>query len=92
MKVDIIDQHHRMQWFRDAGLGMFIHWGLHSVLGHGEWAKWREDIATRDYVRLANRFHARGFDAQAWARLASEAGAKYMAFGARHHDGFSLCK
>jgi len=38
-------QHHRMQWFRDAGLGMFIHWGLYSVLGHGEWTKWREDRA-----------------------------------------------
>jgi len=90
MSADAIEQDRRVQWFRDAGFGMFVHWGLYSILGHGEWAKWREDIPTNEYARLADNFHARRFDARALARLAREGGAKYIVFGARHHDGFAL--
>lgn len=80
----------RMQWFRDAGLGMFIHWGLYSVLGHGEWAQWREDIHPLAYAKLADEFHARQCDVRQWAALAREGGVRYVVFSARHHDGFAL--
>lgn len=80
----------RIKWFKDAGLGMFIHWGLYSVLGHGEWSQWRENIHPLDYAKLANKFTPKKFDAQLWAQLAKDSGAKYVIFTTRHHDGFAL--
>ncbi len=69
---------------------MFIHWGIYSVLGHGEWAQWFEQIDVREYAKLAERFRPRAFDADAWAATARDAGMKYMVLTARHHDGFCL--
>ena len=79
-----------MQWFHDAKFGMFIHWGLYSLLGRGEWVMFNERMNTSEYAKLTEKFTAEGFDAKAWAMTAKEAGMKYMVLTARHHDGFSL--
>lgn len=80
----------RMKWFHEARFGMFIHWGLYSLLERGEWTMFRERIPRGDYAMLADRFNPRKFDADAWAGLAAEAGAKYVVLTTRHHDGFCL--
>lgn len=79
-----------MQWFRDAKFGMFIHWGLYSMLGKGEWVLFNEQLDVKQYAALAEDFSAKKFDAKKWARTAREAGMKYMVLTTRHHDGFSL--
>lgn len=76
--------------WRAARFGMFIHWGLYSVLGHGEWAVFAEQIDYREYARLADQFTGEGFNADALAAAAKSAGMKYMVLTARHHDGFCL--
>jgi len=80
----------RLAWFEQARFGMFIHWGLYSLIGHGEWAMNRERIPLREYVRLADRFFARHYDPKAWAQLAVDAGMKYMVLTTKHHEGFCL--
>lgn len=80
----------RLRWFHEARFGMFIHFGLYSLLERGEWVMFRERIPPADYARLADRFNPQRFDARAWARLAVEAGMKYMVLTTRHHDGFCL--
>ncbi|MCW5978581.1 MAG: alpha-L-fucosidase [Bryobacteraceae bacterium] len=79
-----------IQRWREARFGMFIHWGLYSVLGHGEWAVFAEQIDYRDYAKLADQFNASEFDAAAMAAAAKSAGMKYMVLTSRHHDGFCL--
>jgi alpha-L-fucosidase len=79
-----------MQWWQDAKFGLFIHWGLYSLLGRGEWVMYNEQIPPAEYAKLADQFNPRGFDADAWAALAKEAGMKYSVMVARHHDGFAL--
>lgn len=79
-----------MQWFRDSKFGMFIHWGLYSLLGRGEWVMFNERMSISEYAKLADQFHANEFDAKAWAKAAKAAGMKYMVLTARHHDGFCL--
>jgi len=80
----------QMQWFHDAKFGMFIHWGLYSLLGRGEWVMFNERISTSEYAKLADKFEAKKFDAKAWAKAAKDAGMKYMVLTTKHHDGFSL--
>ncbi|MBJ6361150.1 alpha-L-fucosidase [Paenibacillus sp. GCM10012307] len=80
----------KMQWFRDGKFGMFIHWGLYSLLGRGEWVMFNERMAAEQYAELAKQFDASGFDPKAWARTAKEAGMKYMVLTTKHHDGFAL--
>jgi alpha-L-fucosidase len=79
-----------IRWFTDARFGMFIHWGVYSLLGRGEWARYTEAIPPDEYHALAQAFHPRHFDATGWARLAKAAGMKYMVLTAKHHDGFCL--
>jgi alpha-L-fucosidase len=79
----------RTQWFRDAAFGMFITYGLFSPLGHGEWAQWREDIHPKEYARLTDRFTCSRLDMRQWAKLAREAGAKYVVWTAKYADGFA---
>jgi len=80
----------RMRWFHQARFGMFIHFGLYSLLERGEWVMFRERIPRADYAKLAGKFKPTRFDADAWAGLAAEAGMKYMVLTTRHHDGFCL--
>lgn len=79
-----------LSWWRDAKFGMFIHWGLYSILGRGEWVMHNEKISVEDYRKLADEFNPSGFNAEEWANLAFEAGMKYMVMVTRHHDGFAL--
>jgi len=80
----------RIAWWRQARFGMFIHWGLYSIPGRGEWVMWNEQIPVNQYARLADQFHPDHFDPNAWAALAKQGGMKYMVLTARHHDGFAL--
>ncbi|MFW5980743.1 MAG: alpha-L-fucosidase [Halanaerobiaceae bacterium] len=80
----------KMAWWHDAKFGMFIHWGLYSLLARGEWVMYNENISVEEYAKLADKFSAEEFNAGRWAGLAKEAGMKYMVLTARHHDGFSL--
>jgi len=80
----------RMRWFHRARFGMFIHWGLYSIPGRGEWVMLRERVPRDDYADLARRFRPRRFDPDAWADLARAAGMRYMVLTTRHHDGFCL--
>lgn len=80
----------QMQWWQDAKFGMFIHWGLYAIEGKGEWAMFNDKIPAEEYAKLADRFNPQHFDANAWAKVARDAGMKYMVLTARHHDGFAL--
>ena len=72
------------------GFGMFIHYGLYSQLGRGEWVQHIEKIPKEEYIKLAETFTAENFDAERIARAAKAAGAKYATLTTRHHEGFSL--
>ena len=78
------------QWFRDAKFGMFIHWGVYSLLGQGEWVMQQRELPIGPYEWLATTFNPVKFDAHAWVSLAKGAGAKYITITSRHHDGFSM--
>ncbi len=79
------------EWFKNARLGMFIHWGAYSVAARGEWVLNRELIPYEEYnEKYVNNFKAENFNPREWAKLAKEFGAQYIVFTTRHHDGFSL--
>jgi alpha-L-fucosidase len=78
------------QAYRDAKFGMFIHWGVYSLLSQGEWVMQNREIAVGPYEWLASTFDPVKFDARAWVSLAKAAGMRYMTITARHHDGFSM--
>jgi alpha-L-fucosidase len=80
----------RVQRFERMGFGMFVHWGLYSQIGRGEWAKHFQKLPTDEYMKLMDTFTAADFDGRAYARLAKRAGMKYITLTSRHHDGFSL--
>jgi alpha-L-fucosidase len=90
----------RMQWWRDAGFGMFIHWGVYSVpageykgqevKGIGEWIMETAKIPIPEYEQYARQFDPQKFNAGEWVRIAKEAGVKYIVITSKHHDGFSL--
>ena len=79
-----------LKWFAEARYGLFIHYGLYSLLGRGEWALNREQIPLPEYQALAQRFTAERFDAPAICDLAVRAGMKYVVLTTMHHDGFRL--
>jgi alpha-L-fucosidase len=85
-----IDPSTRIQWWREARFGMFIHWGLYAIPGRGEWVQWNEQIPVNEYAKLANQFNPTNFTPESWAELAKAAGMKYMVLTSRHHDGFAL--
>jgi len=78
--------------FQDEKFGMFIHWGLYSMLGDGEWVMNNRNINWKEYEKLASAFYPSRFDAAAWVSAAKAAGMKYICFTTRHHDGFSMFK
>jgi alpha-L-fucosidase len=79
-----------MEWFKDAKFGMFIHWGLYSIIGKTEWVMLNEYRDVNKYAELSKQFDAKKFNADTWATIAEEAGMKYMVLVTKHHDGFSL--
>jgi alpha-L-fucosidase len=76
--------------FQDAKFGMFIHWGVYSVLGAGEWVFHERKLTLDEYNRLPTFFDPEKFDATAWVALAKAAGMKYITITSRHHDGFAM--
>jgi alpha-L-fucosidase len=82
------DRERRMKWWHEAHFGMFIHWGLYSVLGRHEWVMENEGIPVAEYEQLAKRFTPKPNAARAWAKLARQAGQKYMVMTTKHHEGF----
>jgi len=81
----------KMQWFKDAKLGVFIHWGLYSVKGIDEsWSFFNGYISHPDYMKQTNGFSAKKYNPEAWVDLIKESGAKYSVITSKHHDGFAL--
>lgn len=79
------------QWFDDAKLGMFIHWGVYSVPARGEWVMKKESISREDYAKIAEKFRPPAeFSPEEWVLLAKRMGAKYAVLTTRHHDGYAL--
>lgn len=72
--------------------GLFIHWGIYSVLGDGEWVMHQKKIPYNSYKKLADFFNPQQFNAKEWVQLAKSAGMKYITITSRHHDGFSMFK
>jgi alpha-L-fucosidase len=77
-------------WYQDAKFGMFIHWGIYSELGSGEWVMQEHHIPVSDYEKLAPQFYPVRFDPKQWVALAKAAGMKYITITSRHHDGFAM--
>lgn len=88
----------RLQWFREARFGLFIHWGVYAVPAGfwqgkptgAEWIMNQGKIPVADYRAFAQQFTAEEYDPEAWAQLATDAGIKYVVITAKHHDGFTL--
>jgi alpha-L-fucosidase len=79
-----------LRWFRDAKYGLFLHYGLYSLLGRHEWVQLREKIPVAEYAKLQQRFTAEKFDADAVAAFAADCGMRYVNLTTRHHDSFCL--
>lgn len=88
----------RMNWWRDARFGMFIHWGLYAVpagewkgaTNHAEWIRTTAQIPLDEYNKFADQFNPVNFNAEAWVQMAKDAGMKYITITSKHHDGFCL--
>ena len=88
----------RMQWWREARFGLFIHWGLYAVPAgewngktiYGEWIRNNAHIPLAVYDKLVDKFNPVKFNADAWVRMAKDAGMKYIVITSKHHDGFAL--
>jgi alpha-L-fucosidase len=93
-------QDEKMQWFREAKFGLFIHWGLYAVpagtwkgqqiQGIGEWIMNRAKIPVKEYEQLAGQFNPVKFNAEQWVQMAEDAGMKYIVITSKHHDGFAM--
>ncbi|HOU03607.1 MAG TPA: alpha-L-fucosidase [Bacteroidales bacterium] len=78
------------EWFQDARFGMFIHWGVYSVLGDGEWVQNNQSIDKATYQKLPAFFNPISFNPAEWVALAKAAGMKYITITSKHHDGFAM--
>jgi alpha-L-fucosidase len=96
-----ITREQRIEWWREARFGMFIHWGLYSIpggtwkgkvrdSGYSEWIMFDEKIPAMEYQQLAAKFNPAKFDGKEWTAIAKNAGMRYMVMTAKHHDGFSM--
>ncbi len=90
----------KMQWWKDAKFGMFIHWGIYAQAAgkwenkttYGEWLMHQAKVPRATYAGLAKQFNPTQFNAEEWVKLAKAAGQKYMVFTTKHHDGFAMYK
>jgi alpha-L-fucosidase len=78
--------------FKNMKFGLFIHWGIYSIMGNGEWVMNQQKIPYNNYKRLADFFNPQEFNAKEWVGMAKNAGMKYITITSRHHDGFSMFK
>ena len=76
--------------FSEDRFGIFIHWGIYSTFAQGEWYLQDGPLRREEYAKAANAFYPHDFDAKAWAKVFKKAGARYITFTTRHHDGFSM--
>ena len=76
--------------FADSKFGIFLHWGIYSLFAQGEWYMTNANLSKDEYAKAADAFYPHRFDAKAWVSAFKAAGAKYICFTTRHHDGFSM--
>ncbi len=76
--------------FQDMKFGVFIHWGIYSMMADGEWIMNNKNINWQEYAKLAEGFYPSRYDAKKWVADVKAAGAKYICITSRHHDGFSM--
>lgn len=98
-----IEQDKKMEWWREAKFGMFIHWGPYCLLGGvykghnqarggAEWIMNRCKIPVAEYQEITKTFNPTKYNAEAWVKLAKESGMKYIVITSKHHDGFAMFK
>jgi alpha-L-fucosidase len=88
----------KMQWWKEAKFGMFIHWGIYAVpsgkwgdiTNYGEWIMHQAKIPVAEYAQLATKFNPVKFNADEWVKIAKDAGHKYIVITTKHHDGFAM--
>jgi alpha-L-fucosidase len=78
------------EWFQDARFGLFIHWGVYSVPGDGEWVMNNQGIDKKTYEKLPGFFNPINYDPKEWVAIAKAAGMKYITITSKHHDGFAM--
>ena len=78
------------KWFSDAKFGLFVHWGVYSILGDGEWVMNNQNISIEEYEKLPSFFNPIEYNPREWVKTAKSAGMKYITITSRHHDGFSM--
>ncbi len=84
------DMMKRTEWFRNARFGMFIHFGAYAIPARGEWVKTNEKMTNEQYQPYIDAFKPSNYNPKEWAKLAKQAGMKYVVMTAKHHDGFCL--
>lgn len=77
-------------WFQDAKFGLFVHWGVYSVLGDGEWVMNQQKITKKTYEKLPALFNPTAFDPKEWVAMVKAAGMSYITITSKHHDGFAM--
>jgi alpha-L-fucosidase len=78
------------EWFQQARFGLFIHWGVYSILGDGEWVMNVQQIPIKTYEKIPGFFNPTQFDAKEWVDMVKAAGMKYITITSKHHDGFAM--
>lgn len=90
-QTEKVEEDGRLDWFKNAKLGVFIHWGYYGVKGITEsWSLYHKKISYEDYMQQGKKFTAANYDPEAWAELFKKIGAQYVVMTTKHHDGVAL--